>query len=686
MEQQSKIEDIYRYYNTLIDSHSAILKHLKRRIYHIGTLRLLLIVGVSGVLWLLRDMDWGILVLLSVVFLLAFLFLVVYHSKLFEKRHFEEGLIRLFQNELKALDYDFSAFDGASEQIDTQHPFSMDLDIFGDGSLFQSINRTVTQFGKESLVARFKRPLSDKNEILMHQESVAEMKESGDFRHHFYVSGEMASNEKQDIKRLFSADNTSCLSESRTTGVLIWLVPAIWILLITGYMLHWVPVSFFFVYLAVCFPVANFSFKSINKALSSVSKTEHILKTYSKLMQQVEQAQFNAPLLQACQAKLLENPSLATRTSSGLLRKLAMTNKRSIPLPLSVILSLPSVILNEVKNRIATKGKPTAEILHFVQNVPMKFNQCVCFACGTNDSSASTAVKSLSRIIGALDQRFSIMGILLNLFYMRDTRQAMKLERWKRQNAGRLSAWFEALGDFDAFCSYGAYAFNHPDYIYPTLTDSYFEMAGKALGHPLIHRDKCVRNDIHIPKSKYFLIVTGANMAGKSTFLRTIGVNHLLACMGLPVCAESLAVYPALLVTSLRTADSLVANESYFFAELKRLKMIIDRLDAGEKLIIILDEILKGTNSVDKQQGSVALIKQLINKNTCGIIATHDLLLGALADTFPAHIQNKRFEAEIKDDELIFTYQLRDGIAQNMNATFLMKKMGIYPKTLIIAM
>ena len=607
MEQQSKIEDIYRYYNTLINSHSAILKHLKRRIYHIGTLRLLLIVGVFVVLWLLRDKDWGILVLLSVVFLLAFLFLVVYHSKLFEKRHFEEGLIRLFKNELKALDYDFSAFDGAFEQIDSQHPFSMDLDIFGDGSLFQSINRTVTTFGKESLVARFKQPLCDKNEILMHQESVAEMKELGDFRHHFYVSGEMASNEKQDIKRLFSADNTSCLSESRTTGVLIWLVPAIWILLIAGYIFQWVPVSFFFVYLAVCFPVVNFSYKSINIVLSSVSKTEHTLKTYSKLMQQVEQAQFIAPLLQACQSKLLEN-------------------------------------------------------------------------------SASLAVKSLSRIIGALDQRFNLMGILLNLFYMRDTRQAVKLERWKRQNANRLSVWFEALGDFDAFCSYGAFAFNHPDYTYPKLTDSYFEMAGKALGHPLIHRNKCIRNDIHIPKSKYFLIVTGANMAGKSTFLRTVGVNHLLTCMGLPVCAESLAVYPARLVTSLRTADSLVANESYFFAELKRLKMIIDRLDAGEQLIIILDEILKGTNSVDKQQGSIALIKQLINKNSCGIIATHDLLLGALADTFPAHIQNKRFEAEIQDDELIFTYQLRDGIAQNMNATFLMKKMGIYPKTLIIAM
>jgi DNA mismatch repair ATPase MutS len=166
-------------------------------------------------------------------------------------------------------------------------------------------------------------------------------------------------------------------------------------------------------------------------------------------------------------------------------------------------------------------------------------------------------------------------------------------------------------------------------------------------------------------------------MAGKSTYLRTVGVNFLLACMGLPVCAESLTVYPAHLVTSLRTSDSLTANESYFFAELKRLKMIIDRLNAGEELFILLDEILKGTNSEDKQKGSLALIKQLVAKNTCGIIATHDLLLGTLASEFPGEIKNYRFEADIVGDELAFSYLMREGIACNMNACFLMGKMGI---------
>jgi DNA mismatch repair ATPase MutS len=182
---------------------------------------------------------------------------------------------------------------------------------------------------------------------------------------------------------------------------------------------------------------------------------------------------------------------------------------------------------------------------------------------------------------------------------------------------------------------------------------------------------------VHIPREAFFLIITGANMAGKSTYLRTVGINFLLACMGLPVCARSMTVSPAILFTSLRTADSLTANESYFFAELKRLKMIIDRLQAGEKLFIVLDEILKGTNSKDKQQGSLALMKQLIRLNACGIIATHDLTLGSLTQEFPNNTRNYCFEANITGDKLKFSYKIREGIAQNMNASFLMKQMGI---------
>lgn len=168
-------------------------------------------------------------------------------------------------------------------------------------------------------------------------------------------------------------------------------------------------------------------------------------------------------------------------------------------------------------------------------------------------------------------------------------------------------------------------------------------------------------------------------MAGKSTYLRTVATNYVLGCIGAPMCTTdgNNRLHPATLFTSLRTNDSLRSGESYFFAELKRLKMIIDRLNNGERMFVMLDEILRGTNSHDKQQGSYSFVKQLIQMQANGIIATHDLALARLKSVFPESISNLCFEADICNDELTFSYKIREGVAQNMNACFLMKKMGI---------
>jgi DNA mismatch repair ATPase MutS len=291
---------------------------------------------------------------------------------------------------------------------------------------------------------------------------------------------------------------------------------------------------------------------------------------------------------------------------------------------------------------------------------------------------ASDCIRRVAQLSAELDQRSNFMvHIFLNPFLLWDISKAIAIGEWKNVYGKQTEIWIKTLGEWDALCSLGKFAFSHPDYVFPELTDNYFEIKGKNLGHPLMNRETCIRNDINIEINPYFLIVTGANMAGKSTYLRTVGVNFVLACMGAPVWADSLRLYPATLLTSLRTSDSLNDNESYFFAELKRLKMMIDCLQSGEKLLIILDEILKGTNSVDKQKGSLALIQQFIHLQSCGIIATHDLLLGSMEKEFPKNIRNYCFEADIQNDELTFSYRLRAGIAQNMNATFLMKKMGI---------
>ena len=296
----------------------------------------------------------------------------------------------------------------------------------------------------------------------------------------------------------------------------------------------------------------------------------------------------------------------------------------------------------------------------------------------SNGKKAPEVLAVLSKELDRLDLRNNlILYAILEGSMFWQLRQMLRIERWKQEHGTHLLQWLEALGKLDALCALGTFAFNHPEYTYPAIADEPFVFRAKEMGHPLMPRQQCVVNDAEIPQRPYFLIITGANMAGKSTYLRTIGCNYILSCIGAPVCCSSLEIYPAHLMTSLRTSDSLANNESYFFAELKRLQQILERLKSGEEMFIILDEILKGTNSMDKQKGSFSLVKQLLRLRTNGIIATHDLLLGELKQHFPNEISNYCFEADIHNDELTFSYQLREGVAQNMNACFLMQKMGI---------
>lgn len=295
-----------------------------------------------------------------------------------------------------------------------------------------------------------------------------------------------------------------------------------------------------------------------------------------------------------------------------------------------------------------------------------------------NGQSPAKILQELSKELSRLDLRNNqFLYVLLEGSIFFQLRQMVRIENWKQRYGNYLEGWIQAVGKIDALCSLATFAYNHPDYIYPNIADQPFCFKAKEMGHPLIPANQCITNDATIPSRPYFLIITGANMAGKSTYLRTIGINYLLSCIGAPVCCKELTLYPAQLVTSLRTTDSLSENESYFFAELKRIGRIIDKLNQGEELFIILDEILKGTNSADKQKGSFNLIRQFILNQTNGIIATHDLLLGELAQRFPENIKNYCFEADITNEELTFSYKLREGIAQNMNACFLMQKMGI---------
>lgn len=293
----------------------------------------------------------------------------------------------------------------------------------------------------------------------------------------------------------------------------------------------------------------------------------------------------------------------------------------------------------------------------------------------SESKKASLILQQFSKAIDALDQRNNLLfGIIANGFFLWDLRQSYRLENWIAHHHEAVEHWFEAVERTDAYNSLGNFAFNHPDYHFPEILPEGRGMRAKNLGHPLLDRKKRVSNDFVIDSEQFF-IITGANMAGKSTFLRTVALQILMSNIGLPVCAESCSYSPIKLITSMRTSDSLGDDESYFFSELKRLKFIVEKIK-HENYFIILDEILKGTNSTDKAIGSRKFVQRLVGSRSTGIIATHDLSLCQISEELK-QVKNYYFDAEIVNDELHFDYHLKDGICQNMNASFLLRKMKI---------
>lgn len=293
-------------------------------------------------------------------------------------------------------------------------------------------------------------------------------------------------------------------------------------------------------------------------------------------------------------------------------------------------------------------------------------------------NKASVAVKELSSLVSKLDRRMNVLvSIPANILFFKDLFHCYSLEKWKRKYAPAIPGWFEAMAEFEALCSLGNCVFNNPDWPFPEVTDDYFTLKAYGLGHPLIPAPRRICNDIEITGSGRTILITGSNMSGKSTFLRTCGVNAILALCGAPVCASSFTISHVNILTSMRISDSLEDNISSFYAELKRLHSIIGRSEHNRKMFILLDEILRGTNSNDRFTGSVALIKQLSGYGTVAMVATHDLKLAELSDGLPVPIENYHFDVKIRDEELYFDYILTPGICKSLNATVLMKKMGI---------
>ena len=587
------------------ESHfSTLLGKESKKANTVATIRFLTILALSACGYFFYKNDNWVAFGLSITILFTlFLYLVSLHVRLKEQVLRVETLLKINQNETKYLHGDLSPFEGGSQFIDPEHPFSYDLDFFGEHTLFQHFNRTTTLFGKAHLAETFQNP--DISDIKKRQEAVAELGEKRDWRQHFQASGLMYVDKNESLDKFKSwLTRPLNLTNKPILRVISYVLPAITIIIFILNFTSELPIFFDLlkIFGLINLVVVSLQFKVIKEEHELLTNRSASFQKYALLLQSIENEGFTSEKLKNLKAKIV------------------------------------------------------------VEN-----------------TSASQAIKKLSKILNRFDTIFNpFAAILTNGLFQYHLHALYALEKWKQTHGQNVLQWFDVIGEFETLASTANFAFNHPDFIFPVEnTEGGLKM--KNVGHPLIPSDKRIGNDVVFGETS-FIVLTGSNMSGKSTFLRTLGVNLALAKMGSPVCAEAFSFYPYNIFVSMRVSDSLQNSESFFFAELKRLKRIITALENNQKTFVILDEILRGTNSNDKRAGTIGLIKNLMAHKAVGIIATHDLVIGDMEKEYPNYLQNKCFEVELSENGLIFDYKLHDGVAQHMSAAFLMEKMGIVTK------
>jgi hypothetical protein len=533
--------------------------------------------------------------LIAFIGIIVFLILVSRHTDLKYKRDKILELVKLNETELRVLKRDFAYLPAGNEFSNPLHPYSQDIDLFGEGSFFQYLNRSALREGTNKLAHLLTENSID--EISKKQDAIRELSEKVLWRQEFSAVAKLVKTETPSSQVADWFKNYK-IFVPKFISWLPWVVSAVSLALIIAFFADLITGLQLFLWFIAGWLFSGIYLKKINLLSGSVSKVQDTFHQYYQLLEMIENTTFESVFLKEKQAEILSK-----------------------------------------KNK------------------------------------ASQVLKKFSKAIDSLDQRNNMIFMAVgNGFLLWDLRQSHRLEKWISEYQGNVNKWFEVIEFMDAFNSLGNFAFNHPDYVFPNITQGEYVIKASRIAHPLLDPEKRIPNDFKI-KNESFFIITGANMAGKSTFLRTVSLQIVMANLGMPVCATTCNYNPIKLITSMRTTDSLNDDESYFFSELKRLQFIVNEIKT-DKYFIILDEILKGTNSTDKAIGSRKFIQKLVKSRSTGIIATHDLSLCEVAEELP-QVENHYFDAEIIEDQLYFDYKFKEGVCQNMNASFLLKKMNI---------
>lgn len=585
-------------YEIIAAGYKQQLVKLNARLNQLSILRLILFVLliVAAYKTFQQPTPWGYITL---GVLALFVIAVRWYDSAKSKKLFVKELVGINENEIKLLQEQPSMYDGGSKYNNTRHSYAYDLDIFGEGSLYQWLNRCSTSFGQDALAAMLTEPATD--DIKSRQQAIQELETEVTYRQQLQAHGRLMDKEPEDLQKLkwWLTDKKKFI-QTNLYRLLFVLPTATLIILVLYFATQNEQYLTIFGGLFTLNLIVSFSFgRIIASQLSMSTSVNKILTQYAQQLRLIENAKFESAQLQLLQKQL-----------------------------------------------------------------------------STSGVKASAAIGRLAALFNYLETVVNLLvSILLNGLFLFHVHILYRIGKWKKQHATSVLPWLEIIGTAEALNSLANMGANNAGFCVPEIHNQPLVVA-EEMGHPLISPQKRICNSISFQQEK-FVILTGSNMSGKSTFLRTLGVNLVLAKTGARVCAQQFVFYPFNIAVSMRITDSLQENESFFYAELKRLHEIIESLQKGKSVFVILDEILRGTNSNDKHNGTIGLIQKLIRLNATGIIATHDVTVAQLTAQYPGITASKCFESEIAGDELIFDYKLKPGVCEKLSASFLMKKMGI---------
>ena len=633
-------------YSRLLEQRRADIAWRERRHRTLGYGRLAAVLGAAAVVWV--ALAGHLSIVWVTVPIAVFAVLVVIHDHLLRLLERRRRAQRFFEKALARLDGRWAGSGEPGDRyLDPAHPYARDLDLFGPGSLFELLSTARTHIGEDTL-ARWLLAPAGPAAARARQQAVDELRARVDLREDLAVVAEESRTAVDPVSLAAWGEAPRLLERGRlhtavwaltALGVLGASALAVYVLSLLGAFRISDPVSILLrdVFLAVLVVNATFLYrthKRIGPVVTAVEEAAHELKLLSEVLVRLERESFQSPLLAALRASL------------------------------------------------DTEGAPPSQ-----------------------------RIGRLNRLMELLDSRDHVLVRLAEPFVLWTAHMAFAVEAWRRHSGPVVRRWLTATGEMEALCSLASHAFEHPDDPFPEFVDPVQPLSNvrgseitseprtsesglaeeialleaEGIGHPLIEESRVVRNDVRLggaaPAGPRVLVVSGSNMSGKSTLLRTLGVNVVLAQAGAPVRARRLRISPLAVGASIRVTDSLQGGVSRFYAEILRLRQILDETarpgPKGAPVLFLIDEFLHGTNSHDRLIGAEALVRGLVERGAIGLVTTHDLALADIAVTLGERAANVHFEDHLEDGRIVFDYVMRPGVVRKSNAIELMRSVGL---------